>query len=131
MGILDALKGLTRPYDEEEDFFDDEDEGFEDEKTSKKKNKAAYEDDDYEDEKPKKSLFKKEKPVYEDEEDDYEEDLEFNEDDEIIEMSNFVGFMLEEAEKVEKVNSITFWKLCFTIKLHQESSHFGGSFFVM
>ncbi len=29
------------------------------------------------------------------------------EDDEIIEMSNFVGFMLEEAEKVEKVNSIT------------------------
>ena len=24
MGILDALKGLTRPYDEEEDFFDDE-----------------------------------------------------------------------------------------------------------
>ena len=29
------------------------------------------------------------------------------EDDEIIEMSNFVGFMLEEAEKTEKVNSIT------------------------
>ena len=31
MGILDALKGLTRPYDEEEDFFDDEEELFEDE----------------------------------------------------------------------------------------------------
>ena len=29
------------------------------------------------------------------------------EDDEIIEMSNFVGFMLEEADKTEKVNSIT------------------------
>ncbi|WP_323737423.1 cobalt-precorrin-5B (C(1))-methyltransferase CbiD [Methanosphaera sp. ISO3-F5] len=28
-------------------------------------------------------------------------------DDEIIEMSNFVGFMLEEADKTEKVNSIT------------------------
>jgi len=31
MGILDALKGLTRPYDEEEDFFDDEEELFEEE----------------------------------------------------------------------------------------------------
>ncbi len=29
------------------------------------------------------------------------------EDDEIIEMSNFVGFMLEEADKTEKINSIT------------------------
>lgn len=29
------------------------------------------------------------------------------EDDEIIEMSNFVGYMLEEAEKTEKINSIT------------------------
>lgn len=29
------------------------------------------------------------------------------EDDEIIEMSNFVGFMLEEADKTEKVKSIT------------------------
>jgi len=26
MGILDALRGLTRPYDEDEDFFDDEEE---------------------------------------------------------------------------------------------------------
>ncbi len=26
MGILDALMGLTRPYDEDEDFFDDEEE---------------------------------------------------------------------------------------------------------
>lgn len=31
MGILDALKGLTRPYDEEDDFFDDEEELMEDE----------------------------------------------------------------------------------------------------
>lgn len=31
MGILDALKGLTRPYDEEEDFFDDEEELLEEE----------------------------------------------------------------------------------------------------
>lgn len=31
MGILDALRGLTRPYDEEEDFFDDEEELFEEE----------------------------------------------------------------------------------------------------
>lgn len=29
------------------------------------------------------------------------------EDDEIIEMSNFVGYMLEEADKTEKINSIT------------------------
>lgn len=29
------------------------------------------------------------------------------EDDEIIEMSNFVGFMLEEADKTKKINSIT------------------------
>lgn len=26
MGILDALKGLTRPYDDEDEFFDDEEE---------------------------------------------------------------------------------------------------------
>ena len=26
MGLLDALRGLTRPYDEDEDFFDDEEE---------------------------------------------------------------------------------------------------------
>ena len=26
MGLLDALRGLTRPYDEDEDFFDEEEE---------------------------------------------------------------------------------------------------------
>ena len=31
MGFLDALRGLTRPYDEDEDFFDDEEELLEDE----------------------------------------------------------------------------------------------------
>ena len=36
MGILDALKGLTRPYDEEEDFFDDEEELFDDEEVPAK-----------------------------------------------------------------------------------------------
>lgn len=58
MGVLDKFLDAIKLSDdddyEDDDFFDDE---F---------------DDDYEDEKPKKSLFKKEKPVYEDEEDDYE-----------------------------------------------------------
>lgn len=31
MGLLDALRGLTRPYDEDEDFFDEEEELLEDE----------------------------------------------------------------------------------------------------
>ena len=31
MGFLDALKSLTRPYDEDEDFFDDEEELIDDE----------------------------------------------------------------------------------------------------
>lgn len=31
MGLLDALRGLTRPYDEDEDFFDDEEELLDDE----------------------------------------------------------------------------------------------------
>ncbi|MBP3664689.1 MAG: cell division protein SepF [Tyzzerella sp.] len=58
MGVLDKFLDAIKLSDDDEyeddDFFDDE---F---------------DDDYEDERPKKSLFKKEKPVYEDEEDDYE-----------------------------------------------------------
>ncbi len=31
MGFLDALKGLTRPYDEDEEFFDDDEELIDDE----------------------------------------------------------------------------------------------------
>lgn len=53
--FLDAIKLSDEDDYEDDDFFDDE---FEDE---------------FEDEKPKKSIFKKEKPVsFDDEEDDYE-----------------------------------------------------------
>ena len=41
MGLLDALRGLTRPYDEDEDFFDDEEELFEDEEPSVKSSPRA------------------------------------------------------------------------------------------
>ena len=50
MGILDALKGLTRPYDEEEDFFDDEEELFEEDeqpiKTNGRSNANPFFDSD-------------------------------------------------------------------------------------
>ena len=41
MGLLDALRGLTRPYDEDEDFFDDEEELFEDEELPVKSSSRA------------------------------------------------------------------------------------------
>ena len=41
MGLLDALRGLTRPYDEDEDFFDDEEELLEDEDFSAGSNSRA------------------------------------------------------------------------------------------
>ena len=36
MGLLDALRGLTRPYDEDEDFFEEEEELLEDEEAPAK-----------------------------------------------------------------------------------------------
>ena len=41
MGLLDALRGLTRPYDEDEDFFDDEEELLDEEETPVKSSSRA------------------------------------------------------------------------------------------
>lgn len=41
MGLLDALRGLTRPYDEDEDFFDEEEELFDEEESPVKSSSRA------------------------------------------------------------------------------------------
>ena len=41
MGLLDALRGLTRPYDEDVDFFDDEEELLDEEEFPVKSNSRA------------------------------------------------------------------------------------------